>query len=253
MSFLKPGRIVWVASSHPLFAEFGEKTVDYLKTTRFSACFPVRDVTGDILMRIDNGYPVLLEKRINRGRIFFFPFNVQEQWTNFHKKPFFPVMMSLLIEHLSGYTPSIYVGDNVVVKGTENVSTVSVINPAGERTVIRNNEKKVFSYVPDIPGIWTVIFSDREGEQKQTIAANIPYEEGDLSKISSGEIRSVLRKKHIRFAKNDRMEKLVLAETTGGQLMMVFLYLAFGLLIGELMLSNILVFLKKRTARNVQY
>lgn len=249
--FLRPGRAGWVASTHPLFAEFGEKTIDYLKTTQFNACLPVREITGDILIRLDNGYPILLEKRFGKGKIFLFPFNVQPQWTNFQNKPFFPVMMSVLIEELSGYIPSISVGDIVVVKGTESADTVSVINPEGESTIIKNTGKGVVSYIPDIPGIWTAIFSDKEGKQKQTIAANIPYEEGDLSKISHGEIRSVFRKKHISFISKSRIEELIVAETTGGQLMMSFLYMALGLLIAELILSNVFVFLKKRVTGNV--
>lgn len=248
--FLVPSEVGWVAYAHPLFAQFGEKTIDYLKTTRFNSCFSVNEITGDILMRLDNGYPLLLEKRYGSGRIFLFTFNLQQQWTNFQNKPFFPVMMNLLVEELSGYVPSISVGDTVVVKGAENAESVRIINPAGEMTIIKNTDKKLVSYKPDIPGIWTAIFVDKEGEQKQTIAANIPYQEGDLSRISYQEIRSVLRGKHINFINKNHMEKLIIAETASGQLMMFFFYLAFMLLISELMLSNIFVFLKRK-ATNV--
>ncbi|MCX7706092.1 MAG: BatA and WFA domain-containing protein [bacterium] len=251
--FLRPGKVAWVAAAHPLFAEFGEKTIDYLKTTRFNACFPIREITGDILMKLDNGYPLLLEKKIGKGRIFLFTFNVHRQWTNFQNKPFFPVMMSMLVEYLSGYTNSISVGDSVIVKGTENADSVSVINPMGEKIIIKNTEKKAVSYIPDIPGIWTAIFSDKEGEQRQCISANIPWQEGDFSKISYGEIRTIFKKNRISFVSSGQMEKLILTEVSSGKLMMVFLNFALGLLLSELILSNVLVFLKQRIARDVKH
>ncbi|MCM8815039.1 MAG: BatA domain-containing protein [Candidatus Omnitrophica bacterium] len=249
--FLKPGRVAWVATAHPLFSEFGERTIDFLKTTRFNACFSVKEVTGDILMKLDNGYPLLLEKRRGKGKIFLFTFTPQHPWTNFQTKPFFPVMMTVMVESLSGFTYPTSVGDPVVVKGSENAAAVSIINPQGEINIITNTSKTPVSYIPDIPGIWTSVFSSGKGQQKQITAVNIPYREGNLSKISHGEVRPIFRKMHVSFINKNRMQKIILAEATGGQMMAFFLEMALAILIAELILSNIFAFVKERGSKNV--
>ncbi len=248
---LRPGRIAWIASGHPLFAEFGEKTLDFLKTSRFNACFSTKEITGDILMKLDNGYPVLCEKRAGKGKIFLFLFSPQQSWTNFQTKPFFPVMMSVMIEYLSGFTSSVSVGESVVVKGADNSDIIKIVNPEGEIRTINNREKIAVSYTPDIPGIWTAIFSNKEGEQKQMIAANVPYTEGNPLKISYGEVRSIFRKNRISFINRHRIEKIVEAEATGGQLTIFFLEISLIFLILELILSNLFIFLKEKGTRNV--
>ncbi|MCM8763769.1 MAG: BatA domain-containing protein [Candidatus Omnitrophica bacterium] len=249
--FLKPARIAWVATEHPLFSEFGDRTIDFLKTTRFNACFSAKEITGDILMKLDNGYPLLCEKRIGKGKIFLFMFTPRQPWTNFHTKPFFPVMMTVMIESLSGSVHSTFVGDAVVVKGSENADFVNIVNPQGVTNIITNNEKTAVSYTPDIPGIWTSVFSVREGHQKQIIAVNVPYLEGDLSKIPYGEVRSIFGSRRISFINKNRMKKIILAEASGGQMMMFFLEMALVILMAELILSNMFVFVKEKGSRNV--
>ncbi|MCM8765150.1 MAG: hypothetical protein NC830_07330, partial [Candidatus Omnitrophica bacterium] len=211
----------------------------------------VKEITGDILMKLDNGCPLLCEKRRGKGKIFLFMFTPQQSWTNFQTKPFFPVMMTIMIESLSGSVHSTSVGDAVMVKGSENVDVVNIVNPQKETITITNKEKTAVSYIPDIPGIWTAVFSTREGQQKQIMAVNVPYLEGNLSKISHGEVRSIFRKGRISFINKDQIEKIILAETAGSQMMMFFLEIALAILIAELILSNTFVFVKEKGNKNV--
>lgn len=250
--FLKPRRTGWVATGHPLFFEFGEKAIDFLKTTIFNACYSTTHITGDILMKLDNGSPLLCEKRMEKGKIFLFTFSPQKNWTNFQTKPIFPVMMAIMIEHLSGSVSSISVGDSVVVRGSENVDTVNIVNPAGKVKVLNANKNIPVSFIPDIPGIWTATFSSKDGQQKQIIAANVPATEGDLSKISYGNIRQGFKKSRISFIKKEQIEKLIVVETTAGHLTMFFLQISLMLLLAELILSNMLVFIKEKKTKNVQ-
>ncbi|MGC9066416.1 MAG: BatA domain-containing protein [Candidatus Ratteibacteria bacterium] len=244
--FMKSAGVAWVATGHPLFTEFGEQTFDYLKTTRFNACYSVREITGDILMRLDNGNVVLIEKRIGKGKLFLFTFTPCQPWTNFHTRPFFPVMMTVMINYLSGITHSASVGNAVIVKGSENADSVNIINPEGTINTIKNTGKMPVSYVPDLPGIWTAHFIAKGNEQKQMVSVNVPYTEGNPSKISYGEIRTILRKTRVNFVSRNHMEKFIALETSGGNLMMVFLELAMVLLITELMLSNLFIFFKEK-------
>ena len=100
--------------------------------------------------------------------------------------------------------------------------------------------------MPDVPGIWTARFVAKGKEQTQMVSVNVPYTEGNLSKISYGEIRTILRKTRVNFVSRNNMEKFIAMETSGGNLMMVFLELAMALLIMELMLSNLFVFFKEK-------
>ena len=245
-NFLKPAGVAWIATGHPLFTEFGEKAFDYLKTTRFNACYSVREITGDILMRLDNGNIALIEKRIGKGKVFLFTFTPYQPWTNFHTKPFFPVMMTVMIEYLSGITSSTSIGNTITVKGSEYTDSVNIINPEGTINTIKNTGKTPVSYVPDLPGIWTARFVAKGKEQTQMVSVNVPYTEGNLSKISYGEIRTILRKTRVNFVSRNRMEKVITMETSGGNLMMFFLELAMVLLIAELILSNLFVFFKEK-------
>ncbi len=251
-NFPKQAQITYVASGHPLFAEFGDRIFEYLKTIRFNSCFSTKDITGDILMKLDNGYPVLYEKRIGKGRIFLFTFSPQQSWTNFQKKPFFPVMINLMVEYFSGSVSTALTGDTVVIRDSETTKSVRLTSPEGKTEIIKNDSGRQITYVPDIPVIWTAEFSIRGNMQKQMFAANVPYTEGDPSKVSPNDLRTVLKKIRVNFIPKNRMEKIISAEASGGDLMMFLLRVSLFLLIAELILSNFFVSIKEKGIKSVQ-
>ncbi|MCM8805552.1 MAG: BatA and WFA domain-containing protein [Candidatus Omnitrophica bacterium] len=250
--FIRPARIVWVATGHPLFGEFGEKTLDYLKTISFNSCVSIKEITGDILIRLDNGYPALCEKKTGKGRIFLFTFTPASSWTNFQTKPFFPVIMTVMLEYLSGSVSTAYAGSNIVVKGSENADIVTIINPDGKTEIMQNKNKNTVSFTPDTPGIWMAQFNSPSGLQKQITAVNVPWTEGSTEKISYGELRSILKKSHINFISKDSTEKII-EQTTGGQMMIFFLEISLLLLMAELILSNLFVLLREKGIKNVPH
>ncbi|HQL64556.1 MAG TPA: VWA domain-containing protein [bacterium] len=249
-NFSKQAQIAYIATGHPLFSEFGDRIFDYLKTTRFNSCFSTKDITGDILIKLDNGYPILIEKKLGRGRIFLFTFSPEQTWTNFQRKPFFPVMINLMIEYLSGSTSTASTGSTIVINGSETSKSVSLTNPDGKIKIIKNENNKPVGYVPDIPGIWVAEFSNENGAQKQIVAVNIPYTEGDPSKISKNEIREIFKKIHLNFIPKNNTEKILSAESSGKDLMILLLWISLFLLLAELILSNVFVFIREKGIKN---
>jgi len=239
-----PQRVAWVESKHPLFSIFGGRIFEYLKTTEFRRVFRLKEVTGDILMKLSDGSALLAEKKSGKGRILLFTFLPSDLWTNLQVKPFYVVLMNALKEYLSGAgTYLAKVGEPVDIPLPESVESAQVTSPDGRTlTVGKHGEGRFF--IPDVPGFWKVKSANPQIPVERIVSVNCDWEEGNLERISYRDVDTALRGADVSFVKRENVARLLAKRSASRDLADMFLNMALFLLMAELGASSYFLFRK---------
>ena len=247
IDYRKPTRIVWLNMSSPIFNPFKEGIHQYLRSISFEKVFQTKEVSGDVLAKLENNIPLLLKKKIGMGKVLLFTFSPEESWTNFPFKPFFPVMIKTTLDYLTkNKSPFITVGKKIALTVPPGVRKIEIVSPSGERRVIKGCGQKV-EFRADKAGFWKMIFFDKKGEKEKIIAANADWKEGNLEKIGFWKIKTMLQG-NVRYEEGKNMGDFLAEKVKSSDLSNLFLGLAFLALLLEMGISN---FFDYRKTKNV--
>ena len=250
-SLTKPAKIGYVETRHPLFIPFEGKTFEYVKTVTFRKFFKTKQFSGDILLKLDNGDPVLFEKKIGKGKVFLFTFSPEEKWTNFPLKPFFPVMMGTMLQYFSEKEVNLVtVGEKVLLRVPEKTEKIEVFPPlrTGTKAEPEKTPDGKINFSPDSPGIWKIRFLKGDTKLEKTISVNLDSEEGNMEKISIKEIKKEIKGIDIHKVKGNHLKDFLLERGETSDISDLFLNMAFLLFLLEIGLSNF--FYYKKTEKN---
>jgi hypothetical protein len=176
---------------HPIFRPIG--TID-LTSTRIRGYWPVTPAEDSrVLMELENGAPVLLEKEIGAGRVMLFTSSLDTKWNNF---PLQPLYLPFLHEAL-GYLArrenkkSAYrIGESIpidVSAGMQAAVTAHMIDPRGNKVLIPSEDGPVHYFTGTrMPGFYTV----RSGRDKEQVAVNTPVSESNLAPMDPASVRA---------------------------------------------------------------
>jgi hypothetical protein len=173
--FLAVGQI---DSRHPvLSATEGWQSVNVTRNLSLE----VQD-NDEVLIRLENNEPFLIERRIGQGRLLLMPFLLDNQWNDL---PVRPVFVSFVIEsarYLSGISEvqKTYTTGSTLQLARAGNTSGQVIDPDGNTVLSLADTTRDQQIKLDKPGIYEVYTP----QGLSLVAANIDPRESDLRKVT---------------------------------------------------------------------
>ncbi len=173
-------------TEHPLFSSFEDRgrrafsDVYLRRAMTFEPFEESEDVS--VLLRLDNGLPALVERKVGKGRVLFFVGTIDLAWGNWPLQASFMPWVQRTVGYLGGESAggtarfNGRVGEPVLIPLPEGVRDPVIIGPAGpvaDRPVAGH-----VSFTPDRPGAYTVGLSG--APPLAWVAVNIPPAESDI-------------------------------------------------------------------------
>ncbi len=197
-------RASWFEERHPALAFFADERWRPFLTEApiyaFVACEPVEDAV--VLARLDDegSNPLLVERDYDRGRVFLWTTTIDKAWTRIPESPssLVPLVHELLRYSVSGTEPirNVAVGFTLVAEVTTFPRSPAVLRPDGSRRsldgepVPLGDERWRLPGLPDLDraGLWSI---EMEGAPELAFSVQIDPTEGDLSRLSPGELEAM--------------------------------------------------------------
>lgn len=86
---------------HPVTAPFADAHLGYLSAVRFGRRYRPAEGDASVLMRTASGDPVLIERRLGRGRVMLFASTFDRDWTDFPLQPTFVPWLYRVVSYLA--------------------------------------------------------------------------------------------------------------------------------------------------------
>jgi hypothetical protein len=237
----RPLDINYIEKKEPVFYDFGEKIYEYLSTVKFWKYYKVKENYGAPILKIDGNFDIMIKKNIGTGNIFFFPFVLKDNWTNFQKKPFFPVFLSKIIEIYAKDTNlNFIIGNPEKINIPKDTEKIEIYQPDGNifKTATKNEE---FEFNPEIPGFWKIKFYKGNEKIEREVGVNLDYKEGNLEKISIKELKEVFHG-NLKIISEEKFEKFEERFFKSRDLTDFFLSIAFIFLFFSIIFSEVAKF-----------
>ena len=136
----------------------------------------------EVLIRLENNEPFLIEKRVGQGRILLMPASLDNRWNDL---PVRPVFVSFIIEsarYLSGVNqiPKIYIAGATLPLALTGNSSGQVVDPDGNSVLSLADTTREQQIRLNKPGFYEVYTPQGE----TVVASNVDPLESDLRKVS---------------------------------------------------------------------
>jgi len=243
-------------SNHPIFAILAGKRNSFLSTVVVQRYFavpehwkPGDDVKVEVIARLRNGDPLVVERPFGEGRVVSFLTTAAPTWNNWARNnPSFVVAMLELQAFLSRRRSDTVrpVGTPLLVSldSAQYDSTVSFISPDAQTPPVsisasRDSQGNLTAALPrtDSSGIYLARLTRKDGtENIRHLAVNVEPEEGDLKTIESQQLASHLEGVTYKYEQASVFQ-VINGETAGYNLGTSLLYLLVFLLIVEQFLA----------------
>ena len=137
--------------------------------------------SDEVLVRLDNGDPFLIERRIGEGRLLLMPAHLDNQWNDLPVRPVFVSFMIEAARYLSGANEiaRIYTAGASLPLGLAGAASGQVVDPDGETVLSLADTMREQQIKLNKPGFYEVYTPGRE----TVVAANIDPRESDLTRI----------------------------------------------------------------------
>ncbi len=213
-------RIRVVAADHPALAPFAGDGARLLRSARVLAVLPVRPPEGDPLVRtllaLDDGTPLLVERKQGAGRLLYLATSADLTWTDLPARAaFLPLVQSLTLAlaaaaagqpepaHIVGTPraiPTEGLPAEAVIRITDPRGTVHALTAAAtaEPGRPRGPAQASFAQVT-VPGVYRV----EAGGRLSAFVAAPPRAESDLTRIDEAELLAKLPRGAVRIAPAD--------------------------------------------------
>lgn len=173
----EPARVAEVDQSHPVLRD-----PTLWRTIQFFRHVPVVAPEGAaVLMRFENGTPLLFEQQLQAGRVLTFASPLDRAWNDLAIHPLFIRFVAEATAHLAGARAEAA----MATVGTALESDLArrgggqVFDPAGRRTTMLDGTTTGPRLVPELPGYYEV----RGGGRSDFIAVNVDPRESALARL----------------------------------------------------------------------
>ena len=193
-----------VHASHPIFRAMYKDGVVF-QSARASKLMLVetqaqKDDPSEILWRLDNGLPILLERKIAKGRVMLLTTSIDRDWTDLPIRPFFQPWIQRLVTYLAGgarfhRAPSLLINERHNLRPPENSTSLQLLPPQSTAKIsLRPHEQGFLFDHATKPGIYRF---ERDGKPLDLLplCVNTDSLESDLRPLpdatlqQSGEIQ----------------------------------------------------------------
>ncbi len=169
----EPARVAQVEQSHPALRDAGD-----WRALRFFRHIAVESVKDEqVLLRLDDGDPLLLEQRLGTGRLMILTSALDRTWNDLAIQPQFVRFIAEVAVYLSGSrvgSDAVWVGQVVNLGGRTGAQ---VFAPDGRRALMLDATATELRLAPDQSGFYEV----RGGGRSQWIAVNNDGRESQLA------------------------------------------------------------------------
>ena len=183
---VEPVGISWVDYRHEIFEPFaGPRTGDF-GTPLFFQYFLVRDSqAAKVHCRFSTGHPMLLEKKIGKGKSVLITSSADMRWNTLPVKSIFPPLVHEIVKRLCAERVA---GERNVAVAKQlthglgpQVKQAELRTPDGAKrkltvSKLSGGEENIVSFTPDRPGVYEIDY----GTGKASYAANLDGREPDL-------------------------------------------------------------------------
>jgi Aerotolerance regulator N-terminal len=175
----EPARVAEVEQSHPVLRDPA-----LWRTIQFFRHVPVQAPSdAAVLMRFENGTPLLFEQRLQSGKLLTFASPLDRTWNDLAIHPLFVQFVAEATAYLAGAraepataTVGVALESDLARRGGGQV-----FDPAGKRTVMLAGTSAGPRLVPELPGYYEV----RGGGRSDFIAVNVDPRESSLTRLDA--------------------------------------------------------------------
>ncbi|MCS7237949.1 MAG: BatA and WFA domain-containing protein [Thermoguttaceae bacterium] len=208
-------RVSWIDPEHPVLRLFTEPASLYQSVLiyRHIQVASEEGEGGRVLARLDDGEPILVEKRSGRGTVLFWGSSAHLGWTNFPLRPIFLPLMARLTFELAGTQERRYqvaAGRPIVIPFEDQIPprVAEILPPSG--AVIRKELKpdgeavlREFRYSDTHqPGFYVVRLLEGVTPRQMTFAVNFHPDEVRPEKIDRKALEEHLAPSPVVWAEN---------------------------------------------------
>ena len=165
-----------IDATHPAL-----RGVDELRTANFTRYLPVDPATDDrVLIRLDDGTPLLLERGVGAGRVLLFTSSLDREWNDLPVQPVFVPFLAGLANHLlggAGFTSEADLGSTLAVRAL-GLAGGQIFDPRGEKALGLGAGDDVLL---DQIGFYEVV----GGGTTELVAVNFDPREADLTPVDA--------------------------------------------------------------------
>jgi len=242
---------------HPLCLALRPLPLDLISEVRFRRHMRVRAYpeAQPVLRLAGEGEPLLLEKRVGRGRVLLFTSTADRDWNNMAINPLFPILMQQAVAHLTRaqYERPLTVGQPIVVHvpGTGESPEVTFEDPRGDShrrpTSERQSGMVAMLARADEPGFYRATH-DLEAPAIP-VAVNVDTGESDVRGLSAREIEATARDLRFRvLSLSAPVAKTIREGRMGRELWRLLLLVGVLAVVAEALLARHISRHKARTA-----
>jgi len=193
-----------IDTEHPALKPFRDKLLaDSLRSAQVRSYFKVASEQGQVLLRLSNGDPLLIEQKFGKGRILLLTSTADSAWNNLPLKTAYLPLMQSLIKHIAGETDGSI--DTGLVAGSVKLlpapaahagKRMRVIDPyRSEREITFEPQEEAASATVDhndFAGIYRIVAEDRSLRLPTAYAVNAPALESRVERIAKDELERKL-------------------------------------------------------------
>jgi hypothetical protein len=214
-----------------------------------------------VLARLDDGEPLLVERKVGKGSVVMLGTSGHVNWTNLPVRPLFLPLLAQLTFHLSGTIQvqhELVAGVPITLSFADEIrpAGVEIIPPSGE-TIRRNFQEE--GLAPDQPfryadthevGFYTVRYLQAVSPQQLVYSINIDPDEADPDKVTEASLESAYPNPMV-FVGFDNDQSLQRGKRVkdlpeafkwlrqGQSLLEMFLWIVLAALVLETLVSNL--------------
>jgi hypothetical protein len=170
-----------IDASHPAL-----RGVDELRAAKFNRYLGVTEPAGApnpdrVLLRLDNGQPLLLEKNVGAGRVLLFTSSLDREWNDLPVQPVFVPFLAGIANHLlggAGFTSEAELGSTLAVQAL-GLAGGHIFVPRGEKALGlgAGSEDVLLNQI----GFYEVV----GGGSTELVAVNFDPREADLTPVDA--------------------------------------------------------------------
>ena len=245
-----PARVLLQRFSHPSTAYFNDPRSGRLQDAEFHHWFqlaPTDDKT-QTLLSLDRGVPLIVEKKIGRGRVIGVSTTANAEWSNLPLQPFFVPLAQRLVTYLAtqSTTPAWqFVGAPLQINLKKEQADVEytltdAIGKVDEYKSRREGDAALLESKPiATPGVYELRQKNAEAAPPRLFAFNVNPAESQLRTLSSDQVRKMAERFGAGFAESfDGYEKLDRTRRHGAEFWQPFLLALLALLFFEVLLQQ---------------
>ncbi|MGH8206931.1 MAG: hypothetical protein ACRETK_09150, partial [Steroidobacteraceae bacterium] len=141
-----------------------------------------RQPADDVLVSASNGAPLLLERKIGRGRLLLFTSDLNDDWNDLPVQPLFVGLLAQLGRYLGGgeFAPVQTVGASIAL-GRDGGPAGQLIDPSGRTVLSLADTRRSLTVKLDQTGFYQIYTPAGEAQ----IAVNPDLRESDLAPMSA--------------------------------------------------------------------